>query len=72
MHYVRNELLTQAHDLLKRKLLVEEKNLTGKRFFDDAVLKLKGAVIDSSLEEPSVEEKEKTVLNVEALNNSLR
>ena len=72
MHYVRNELLTQAHDLLKRKLLVDEKNLTGKRFFDDAVLKLKGAVIDSSLEEPSVEEKEKTVLNVEALNNSLR
>ena len=48
MHYVRNELLTQAHDLLKRKLLVEEKNLSGKRFFDDAVLKLKGAVVDSS------------------------
>ena len=54
MHYVRNELLNQAHDLLKRKLLVEEKNLSGKRFFDDAVLKLKGAVIDSSLEEPSI------------------
>ncbi len=42
MHYVRNELLTIAHELLKKRLSVEEKNLTGKRFFDDAVLKLKG------------------------------
>ena len=47
MHYVRNELLVMAQELLKKKLPVEEKGLTGKRYFDDAVLKLKNGPEES-------------------------
>ena len=45
MYFVKNELAIIGKDILRRKFKVEDKNINGKRFFDDAILKSKGNIL---------------------------
>ena len=45
MYFVKNELAIIGKDILRSKFRVEDKNINGKRFFDDAILKSKGNIL---------------------------
>lgn len=63
LHFVKNELAVIGKEIMRRKFNVQAKNINGKRFFDDAILKSKGNILmlDSARENMSLNENNKSI-----------